>query len=103
MSTQFDLNFSIRGDYRARAAASHFDDTPLRDEWQREVYLRAVELMSSEGLETVYDVGCGSGYKLITYLGKYKTIGFDVPQTIDFLIQKYPDRIWRYAPFSDRT
>jgi SAM-dependent methyltransferase len=50
--------------------------------------------MELEGLSTVYDVGCGSAYKLINYLGKFKTVGFDLPKTVKFLNERYPDRSW---------
>jgi hypothetical protein len=50
--------------------------------------------MELEGLSTVYDVGCGSGYKLMNYLGKFKAVGFDLPKTVKFLNEKYPDRRW---------
>lgn len=47
--------------------------------------------------------GCGSAYKLITYLGEFDSVGFDVPETVDFLNKKYPDRKWLSVPFSDRS
>lgn len=75
----------------------------LEDQWQLEVYLAARDRMIAEGLETVVDVGCGSGYKLITYLGQFHTTGVDLPQTVDFLIRKYPDRRWLEAAPNDRV
>ena len=78
-------NYDIKTSYTHRKNATYFDDTELQDEWQKEVYLKALSLMQEHNLERVYDVGCGSGYKLINYLGMYNTIGFDVPQTVEFL------------------
>lgn len=95
--------YCIRGGYVHRAEASHFDDTGYRDEYQREVYVRAAELAAEGGVHTVYDVGCGSGYKLINYLGNYKTLGFEVPVTVEFLRRTYPDRQWASVSFSDRN
>ncbi len=86
--------YHIAVGYRHRQETVYFDDTALTDEWQREVYLEAATLMARNQLSTVYDVGCGSGYKLITYLGQYDTIGFDLPETVAFLRKKYPDRKW---------
>jgi hypothetical protein len=30
-----------------------------------------------KNLQKIIDVGCGSGYKLVKYLGDYETIGFE--------------------------
>ena len=69
---------------------------------QLEVYLQAVEIARNDNAKTVYDVGCGSGYKLVHYLGNYDTTGCDVPETLELLRRNYPDRKWAHAPFSDR-
>lgn len=95
--------YDIRAGYAHRAETIHFDDTPHEDEYQREVYQRAAELANAHNLRTVYDVGCGSGFKLLNYLGDFDTVGFDVPVTLDFLRQEYPDRQWRTASFDDRS
>lgn len=96
-------SFGIRGAYRHRSQCRYFDDTGLADEYQKEVYLRAAEIAKKEGVETIYDVGCGSGYKLLNYLGEYDTTGFDVPETLEFLRRTYPHRKWTGAAFSDRS
>lgn len=93
--------YEIFPGYNSRVKAGHFDDTGNTDGWQREVYEAAAALMAREGLRRVYDVGCGSGFKLIKYLGEYETVGFDMPQTVEFLRRTYPDRDWRSAPLSD--
>jgi hypothetical protein len=94
--------YGIFPGYRARAAITHFDDTANTDEWQREVYQAAAELMARERLRSVHDVGCGSAFKLVKYLGSFETVGYDVPQTVEFLRNTYPDRKWRSAPLSSR-
>ena len=98
-----ESKYCIRGGYQHRTKYSYFDDTALADEYQKEVYLRATEIARVEQVKAVYDVGCGSGYKLIHYLGDYDTVGFDVPETLPFLRKTYPERKWAHAPFSDRT
>lgn len=95
--------YDIRGAYSHRAEYCYFDDTALADEYQKEVYLRAAAIAAATNARTIYDVGCGSGYKLVNYLGEYETIGFDVPETLEFLRRTYPDRKWATAPFSDRS
>jgi len=83
--------------YRHRIQESYFDDTIHTDEWQKEVYQYAAARMRSEGMQFVHDIGCGSGYKLVHYLGQYKTIGYDLEPTVSFLKSTYADRVWRVA------
>lgn len=98
-----DSKYGIRGAYRHRTRYCYFDDTPYADEYQKEVYLRAAAIAGAIHARTVYDVGCGSGYKLVHYLGEYDTTGFDVPETLEFLRRTYPERKWEHAPFADRS
>lgn len=88
--------------YRDRQP-SYFDDTGNADDWQREVYVFAARVMQERKLRRVYDVGCGSGFKLVHYLGEYESVGFDLEPTVRFLKEKYPDRIWAVATSSDRN
>lgn len=87
-------NFSIHPDYHARESVPHFDDTGLRDEWQKEVYEFARKIFDREGLKTVCDVGCGSGYKLLKYFPEALTIGVEVEPTLYWLREQYPERLW---------
>jgi SAM-dependent methyltransferase len=87
--------YHIIAGYRHRSHAIYFDDTHNTDEWQKEVYQYAAELMRSECMQVVHDVGCGSGHKLIHYLGEYQTVGYDVEQTVSFLRSNYSNREWR--------
>lgn len=96
-------NYYIAPGYRCRREGTYFDDMENTDNWQREVYEYAAEVMEKFCLNSVYDVGCGSGYKLVKFLGKYNTIGFDLEPTINSLMQKYPDRQWNISNFQDRN
>jgi hypothetical protein len=80
--------------YVERLDPTPWDDTTLTDEWQDEVYAHAKSLFMREELRSVCDIGCGSGFKLMKYFKDFRTIGIDSPQTVDFLKEKYPDRIW---------
>jgi SAM-dependent methyltransferase len=95
--------YGIRGAYKHRAEYCYFDDTAFADQYQKEVYLRAADIAATGDVKKIYDVGCGSGYKLVNYLGQYDTTGFDVPETLEFLRRTYPERKWANAPFSDRS
>jgi len=87
-------NYCIKKDYISRTEYIHFDDSLSKDEWQLEVYLHALGLMKKHNFSTVIDVGCGSGYKLITYLGEYQTIGLELSRNLEALEQAYPGRKW---------
>jgi hypothetical protein len=58
--------------------------------------------MKKYRLGSIVDVGCGSAYKPITYLGDYETIGLEVPTNVHALQEKYPDRDWRASDFTVR-
>jgi SAM-dependent methyltransferase len=100
-----ERRYGIKPGYRHRRRARFRDATAqtASDEWQREVYVAAADLMRSEDLRTIYDVGCGSGYKLIRYLGDHETIGLDVEPTVTLLKKKYPDRAWHSVSFDQRS
>jgi len=82
-----------------RNDALPFDDRLLIDQWQKEVYQHAQQLMEQHGMRSVVDIGCGSGYKLINYLGQYNTLGLEIGPTLDFVRKKYPDRRWAMSDF----
>ena len=92
-------SYAIRENYQHRLENDFFDDTPLKDEWQREVYELARQLADERRASTIVDVGCGSAFKLIKYLGHFHTIGLDLEPTLDFLRKTYPDRDWRESDF----
>ena len=95
-------NYCIDDLYKARTQYHHFEDV-FDDEWQLEVYLHALGLMKKYNYNSVADIGCGSGYKLATYLGEYETIGLELPENIERLRKKYPDKIWEVSNFSVKS
>jgi len=92
--------YGIRAGYRHRPDNAFFDDTPLKDEWQREVYEESARIAAGIGAGLVADVGCGSGYKLVKNFPAVRTVGFDLEPTLSFLRRTYPDREWRESSFS---
>ena len=70
------------------------------DGYQNDVYAAAKELAIEHRYETIYDIGTGSGFKLMKFFYDYATIGTDVKRTVTGLKEKYPDRIWRVSDFS---
>lgn len=86
--------YCIKDGYSARESYTHYDDTALSDEYQLEVYLHALGLMKKYHLNSVLDIGCGSGYKLTTYFDEYDTTGLELPVNVNFLQNKYPKGKW---------
>jgi len=81
--------------YKIRPNNKHFDDSKNHnDKWQKEVYVYANEVMKKYDFKKIIDIGCGSGYKLIKYLGEYETIGYETEPSISFLRKTYPDNKW---------
>ena len=95
-------NFFIHDGYEIRKPEHlvPYNDTGLRDEFQLPVYLYAREVLDHFGLSRVFDVGCGSGYKLITNFYPFETIGIDLADTIHHVRTQYPDRKW-FTPDDD--
>lgn len=88
------MPYCIREDYAPRLENAAFDDTPNTDLWQNDVYRLAKKVAMKEGLKTVLDVGCGSGYKLLKYFKRFPTVGSEVEPTLSWLKERYPDRAW---------
>lgn len=93
--------FGIKAGYRHRLENHFFDDSDNEDEWQCEVYEAAAKEARKIGARTVFDVGCGSGYKLVKHFAGIRTVGFDLEPTVTFLRQKYPDHEWRLSDFDE--
>ncbi len=80
----------------------HFEDQYLADEYQDEVYQYAKELVVKSKYESIIDVGCGSGFKLIKYFENYNTIGIETEPCFSFLNQKYPSKKWLLATEAEK-
>ncbi len=92
-------HYFIKPDYIARTEYCHFDDTSCTDGYQNEVYLAAFQLAEMIGAQSIGDVGCGSGFKLLKYFKERKTVGFEIEPTLSFLKERYPDREWMLSDF----
>ena len=89
--------FEIKPGYIHRKKVFPHDDRGHKDENQKEVYLKASAWMQKHGLTSVIDMGCGSGFKLIKYLGQYQTLGIDVEPVISHTATIYPRHQWMNA------
>lgn len=57
-------------------------------------------MMRDNQFKSVLDIGCGSAYKLLKYLGQYDTLGIEVSPMYEWLLEKYPDRRWMKSDFN---
>jgi hypothetical protein len=87
--------YRINKDYNHRETAKKFNDLNNTDEWQKEVYEKALEITINHNFKKIIDVGTGSAYKLIKYFNDYETIGYDIPKTIKVLKNLYSDKLWK--------
>lgn len=89
------MTYCLPEDYQINPAPRLWDDTAMRDEWQREVYLMAYAIALITGAKTILDVGCGSGFKTLRYLRGFGTmVGVEIEPTLSFLRETYPDEHW---------
>lgn len=86
--------YCIKRGYLSRKKVKMWDDIKYSEEYQKEIYIIAREIMFKNKFNNVLDYGCGSGYKLVKYLGEFETIGIEVSRNIDYLRCKYPNRLW---------
>lgn len=92
--------FFIKPSYIHRDSCTHFDDTALSDEYQDGVYRHARTLADKMGLRTVFDIGCGSGFKLIKYFSDLTILGSEIEPTLGWLRSTYPEHAWIPSDFA---
>jgi len=80
--------------YHSRMSNLFFDDTNNKDEWQTAVYAYTRALVDEIGAISVADVGCGSGFKLVSFFGDMLTVGYDLEPTLSYLRKAYPGHAW---------
>lgn len=97
-----EKSFFIKEGYVHRKQYHHFDDTKNSDEWQDCVYSKAKSLLESKKYQSVLDIGCGSGFKLIKYFDAYNTIGLELEENLSFLQKKYPNKKWMISNFEKK-
>lgn len=89
--------------YTINPNPAHHIDLGFTEEGQREVYEFCSDFMKGRNLESVIDVGCGSGYKLIKYLGSFQTIGIETEPCYTALLSNYPHREWKLSGEAEKS
>jgi hypothetical protein len=89
-------NYFIHDGYAVRLDNEDFDDTGFKDEFQLQVYQWARQLVDRLNFQRVIDLGCGSGYKLMTNFFDKQTLGIDLQACHRFLQStKWKGRDWQ--------
>jgi len=91
--------YGIKRGYIHRKNVVDFDDTSLKDEYQKEVYEYCASLYKTKNLKGVIDIGCGSGYKLIKNFENEPKAGVELK--IEYLKKTYPKETW--FEFADKS
>jgi len=86
--------YFIKEGYTVRPNNMFYNDTNMKDEWQKEVYEYARKMLDIYNLKSVWDIGTGSAYKLLKNFSDVDTLGTDLTPTVDWLNQTYPLRKW---------
>jgi len=94
--------YEIKKEYSSRDHEIYFDDSNNTNEYQNDIYLHAKKLVEENKFNTVLDIGCGSGFKLIEHFNDKDVTGIELPKTVDFLTKKYPNNRWLSHDFSMR-
>lgn len=86
--------FEIKNGYQDQGAIN--SGLTSSDHAQRNVYEYAVS--TALGIKSVFDIGCGNGFKLIDLFGHLDTTGMDVAEQINRCRKRFPERQWVEAP-----
>lgn len=88
--------FCIKPGYQARAEALYFDDEPDGSiVHQPDLYPFARHVARRYGCDTVLDLGCGSGLKLIELADEFRIVGVDIGANIEFCRARHSMGDWR--------
>lgn len=93
-------NFFLKKGYVSRTQYNQFDDTSWTDEFQDGVYRHARTLTDRYNHQSILDVGCGSGYKLLKYFSHLSITGMEVEPTLSWLKSQHPLHQWLPSDFS---
>jgi len=91
----FKSQYFIRRGYRHRKKYHHFSAIGATDQCQKEVYEIAEKVAAEYHIQSIIDVGCGSGYKLMKlFADKYEFIGIDIKSSYEHLVKNYSNFNW---------
>lgn len=92
----------VKSGYIMRANNDYTDKTGKPDQlWQVEVYRIARQYGNIYNRSTVYDLGCGDGYKLMTEMQGFDTVGVDYGKNIEYVRMQYPGHEYQNSQWID--
>jgi 2-polyprenyl-3-methyl-5-hydroxy-6-metoxy-1,4-benzoquinol methylase len=94
------MSYHIREDYAPRLDNDQSDERGMDDRCQDEVYAMASRMAANNGHQSVLDVGCGGGFKLMKYFSHLRTRGLDLEPNFSFVCKKWPEREWALGDLS---
>jgi len=94
-------NYYLPQNYIINNNPSH--DVIYSSRAQVEVYEYAQKIMERNNLKKIIEIGCGNGAKLMKYLSKYDTIGYETEPCYSSLKKKYPNRKWLESGEKERS
>lgn len=95
--------FSIKKDYQERLQPEYFHDDPNSSLiYQPAIYELAIFKSLERNSKAIFDIGCGSGLKLITYVSQQygstrpwpSLIGIDYKNNISMARSLHPGHVW---------
>lgn len=100
-NTKKSNGYCIKDDYLIRKTMMYCDkrDIKERNEGQIEIYKKGLAIVKQNNYQKVFDIGCGSGWKLKKYFNDVYCVGADLEPTYKWLINKYPEDNWRISDF----
>jgi SAM-dependent methyltransferase len=95
-------HYGINAEYVINTKVKYCDKRRFspEKEAQKEVYQKALKLVRTHDFESILDIGCGSGWKLLHYFAGFRTLGLEVPKTLRWLKQQYPQSEWALSDFN---
>lgn len=86
--------------YVRRSAPEYFNDSTAQL-YQPDVYYFAQKLAEGFGAQTLIDIGCGNGDRVVEISKNIKCIGMDFGNNLNSAKNKYPDKSWLNINFEE--
>ena len=93
-------HYRIKPGYTINPNPDYDREHCITDNYQDEVYKTGLDLLRMSNLQSVLDLGTGRAYKLLKYFHHVRTLGIDLPPTVQWLKSRegYPTRSWAAWP-----
>lgn len=101
---QTEQTFGIRDGYTAREKPDYFvDNRPDGKLWQPDVLPMAAHLARTLKCNTLIDIGCGRGEKLMPYANEFEIVGVDFGENINYCRETHKFGRWLECDLEQST